>query len=625
MMHFIKINQAKFPSSFFTQIRNRICVIIFLMFVGINYSVAETFWIKTSGSDSTGVGTETLPWATLKHACENVPANEGHTIRLGEGVFMDVDRFDNSIIAPIIPENVSLIGAGMNKTTYIGGINVNKARSQIISDFTIDGTENTDSLKRYYQGLAIVIGDSLEIKNIRIQGFYGMGMELGRNSGLKNSSLHHCELINNGTPNRRGFGMRSGNLTDCKIHDNIFIEERGKGGEPWNTGDKIFTNVKVYNNKFTTHNDIAAGWSGQVIFNFEWWRVDCLNVEIYNNEFDGSLSLIDRDNRRENRTPFSIRVYNNRWTYTKRYGIEAGMSDFVVDHNYFHFGTNSDPDIGNGYMAVGQFSPYKHNNVKIHHNVIVDVPMYAFFNLIGDDTHIYNNTVIGSRSRVTPDFLKNVTPRFIVLDKGVQLEDYNIKNNVFLCDEGRMGKFMSFDETLPTNLNISSNIIFQSITGMSETMLALDGVEAPMVADPKFVTSGDRPDPYYKPASGSPCIDAGEVIPGITDGYEGTAPDIGASSGGFLSSASISKLNDDIQIYPNPTKNFLYISFNNTENIEYTLNIYDITGKVQKQVNGFKQHSNELISVDCSALNSGIYLVEFKSNKSRKVKKIVKK
>ncbi len=625
-MHFIKTSLAIISSSWIKQIKNGICIIIFLTYIGLNYSVAETFWVKTSGNDLTGIGSEDKPWATLKHACKSVPANLGHIIRLGEGVFMDADRLNNSVIAATIPENVSLVGEGMDKTTYVGRINSEKARNQIISDFTLDGTENTDNLVGYFQGLSIGTGDNLEIKNIRIKEFYGMGLELARVGGLKNSSLHHCEFINNGMPDKRGFGMRTGNLTDCEIHDNVFIEQRGRGGEPWNSGSKIFTNVKVYNNKFTTHADIKAGWNGQIIFNFEWWRVDCLNVEIFNNEFDGSLSLIDSDITRDNRTPFSVRVYNNRWTYTKRYGIESGLSDLVVDHNYFHFEKTPAPDTGNGYMAVGQFGTKLHNNIKIYHNVIVGVPLYAFSNIIGNSVHIYNNTVIASSPELTPDYLKNSTTSFIQLNKGVQMNNYNIKNNIFICDEARKGKFIAFDSTLPTNLNITSNLIQHSETGITETMLSLGGVENPIVADPKFIATGDSPYPYYKLSTGSPCINAGEMIPGITDGFEGSAPDIGAYSSGILSSSSSNKLNENIRIYPNPIDNVLNIRVTNATNLsEYAINVYDITGKLQKQLGTFNFPSSRVVSIDCSALKSGIYLIESRNSTIRILRKIIKK
>ncbi len=38
----------------------------------------------------------------------------------------------------------------------------------------------------------------------------------------------------------------------------------------------------------------------------------------------------------------------------------------------------------------------------------------------------------------------------------------------------------------------------------------------------------DQPNHDYRPAGGSPAIDAGQIIPGITDGYTGAAPDAGA-------------------------------------------------------------------------------------------------
>jgi hypothetical protein len=38
----------------------------------------------------------------------------------------------------------------------------------------------------------------------------------------------------------------------------------------------------------------------------------------------------------------------------------------------------------------------------------------------------------------------------------------------------------------------------------------------------------------FRLKAGSPCIDAGTVIPGITDGFKGSAPDIGAYEYGVV-------------------------------------------------------------------------------------------
>jgi len=45
---------------------------------------------------------------------------------------------------------------------------------------------------------------------------------------------------------------------------------------------------------------------------------------------------------------------------------------------------------------------------------------------------------------------------------------------------------------------------------------------------PKFTGGSGTLQQIYTPASGSPLLNGGIVIPGITDGYTGSAPNIGA-------------------------------------------------------------------------------------------------
>ncbi len=275
----------------------------------------QTYYVSVTGDDTTGNGSTGSPWRTLKKACLQVAADQGNTIQLGVGIFEDPERLTGNTSRAVLPKGVNLVGAGRTQTTYLGEIYVPDPGNQNISDFFMDGRENTTAAAAKFQGLIIqdasnnIQTSNVHVFNMRIEGFYGMGLQFGYWAGLKNSSLHDCELVNNGKHNTRGFGMSTGNMVDCNIYNNTFIEQRGKGGEPWNSGNRVFINVKVYNNTFTTHNDINAGWERQVVFNFEWWRVDCLNVEIYGNRFDGSLSLIDAVTPRTNKKPYSIRVY----------------------------------------------------------------------------------------------------------------------------------------------------------------------------------------------------------------------------------------------------------------------------------------------------------------------------
>ena len=79
---------------------------------------------------------------------------------------------------------------------------------------------------------------------------------------------------------------------------------------------------------------------------------------------------------------------------------------------------------------------------------------------------------------------------------------------------------------------------------------------------------------------------------------------------------SISELENNFQIYPNPVDDVLYI--NAKENIN-EVNIYNVVGV--KMTTDNRQQTT--VSVDMSNLNSGIYFVEVKTEKGNLIKKIV--
>lgn len=503
---------------------------IILMALGNQHLPGATYWVTTTGKDSNSGTSESAAWATLKYACSRVAADQGHTIRLGSGTFSDPGRLSSTNTPAILPRGVSLIGAGRTTTIYRGQINVPLVANQVIADFRLDGSENMLASTTYFTGLMIETGSGLEVRNLRIDGFHSMGLQFGIYDGLRGSVLRNCELINNGKHNERGFGMRTGNLTDCRIHDNLFREERGKGGEVWNSGNRSFTNVQVYGNTFATHNDSAAGWNGQQPFNFEWWNVDCLNVEVYGNTFDGSISLIDPPSPRANKTPFSVRIRNNTWMFTKRYAIEAGMRYLQIDNNYIHFGTSSDPDVGGGYGGIVNFGESGRGHALIHHNVFDNVPLYCIHNLDGDHVRICNNTALGGRSGQVPSHWQGDKPRFMTVGKNLNRAGWQIINNVFDCDPARPGNFMVLESSTPTPTaaTIRSNVVNQATSGMSSALLGQSTVEQVVTASPRFLASGSRPDPYFRLAWDSPLIDAGVVVTGVTGTHTGTAPDIGA-------------------------------------------------------------------------------------------------
>src|SRR5689334_782743 len=85
------------------------CLILVLFL--FQSSLANTYHISSTGSDGTGDGSAANPWKTLKYAVTRVAANQGHTIQVGAGTFVESGLVE-------VPLGVSIAGAGVDMTIF---------------------------------------------------------------------------------------------------------------------------------------------------------------------------------------------------------------------------------------------------------------------------------------------------------------------------------------------------------------------------------------------------------------------------------------------------------------------------------------------------------------------------
>jgi len=72
-------------------------------------------------------------------------------------------------------------------------------------------------------------------------------------------------------------------------------------------------------------------------------------------------------------------------------------------------------------------------------------------------------------------------------------------------------------------------------------------------------------------------------------------------------SNSISEIDGNIKLFPNPTEHILYLE---TDDTEFTLSLYDLSGKTI-----FKNHyKNNKVEIDLNNFSSGTYLIKYQSN-----------
>jgi hypothetical protein len=184
--------------------------------------------------------------------------------------------------------------------------------------------------------------------------------------------------------------------------------------------------------------------------------------------------------------------------YTQRHST-AGS---VVRRNWVH-GCHTDPWLGrDGPGGIGIRGDDRTRRLTVHHNVVWDCGEKGIV-VKGDGNGVFNNTVlhVGAGGQVGHHIVLLSGPERA--DKGpAPLQEQNVHteavNNIARAVSGGPSR------PLPQGARLEANY---------------DGDAPPLLG----TWEGD-----FRPRGGSPLVDAGVVVPGVTDGYVGPAPDIGA-------------------------------------------------------------------------------------------------
>jgi hypothetical protein len=183
----------------------------------------------------------------------------------------------------------------------------------------------------------------------------------------------------------------------------------------------------------------------------------------------------------------------------------------IVCYNWVH---NCHPEIENGKnIGLGIRSDDQCRNMSVHHNVVWDIGLDGIV-MKGEYHKIYNNTTLHSK----PEF------RF--------------GNSIRMDTEPEPYKAWRMDSPLFSEQNAHS-LVFNNLTGLirAEFRKSTPFIHCSNAIHNELNYAPELRDPGrfdFRPKADSSLIDAGISMPGLTDNFEGEAPEIGAYEHGGI-------------------------------------------------------------------------------------------
>jgi hypothetical protein len=183
-----------------------------------------------------------------------------------------------------------------------------------------------------------------------------------------------------------------------------------------------------------------------------------------------------------------------------------------------------------------------------------------------------------------------------------------IKINTFSSTIANRGDL--FVDTNFKNPSISKNLFFN---------IDAFGTDA-LNTNPKLKNEGQKPTPYFELNTGSLAIDAGQIIAGITDGFTGTNPDIGAYEMTNLILKNEPEKNDSIIVFPNPNKGHEVILKGIKS--KTIIELFTISGLNIPLKQRFIDNETMILDVKDN-LMAGVYILLIRDNLTQITKKLI--
>jgi hypothetical protein len=504
----------------------RVLTIITLLFLLSGSVVANDYYVNPTGNDTSGNGSAGSPWKTLKYAVSTVSANQGHTIHLSSGVFIESGPIN-------LPAGINISGAGRDQTVikaqssfFYNPVNPGYSYEKyLIRLFEYNPTQGNQTLKNFkidgdnkqlHGGIYVKFRNNVTIEGLEVTGtnFNGIWFFDVKDSKIIDTRFINCSW------GSEGYSVGALNLGNVErvLIDNVYIDEdTGYGIKA--IGPSGYNNVielRILNSHVTV-NPYGLWNNGQAPnIAIELWQVDLVKCEIANTYVDNTISLVN-SNANPSTGVQTIRVHHNVLDMEARangagYGIELTIHDAEVDHNYIHKGS---------YAIANWDNPME--NWEIHHNTFYAISGTYPGEIVRSqwsglhNVNFYNNTI---------EFDSDKTTNVIGLYGGTS-ENINVKNNLIVDSNPTVhnyypSSFVHLENSASLSLLTVQNNLFKDLPIGSVSGTYSDNISN---IDPGVTKVGVRPSPYYVPNTSSPLIDAGLNIGQV---FDGIAPDIGA-------------------------------------------------------------------------------------------------
>lgn len=497
-------------------------IILLLFIVCFQFSFAATYYVSTSGNDGND-GSQGSPWRTLRYAVTRVAANQGHTINIAAGTYVESGPFT-------VPTGVSVNGAGIDRTIiksassfffnpafpgfatdkFLMNLNSGNASNgnQSLRNFTLDGDG-----KKLHGGIYVYNRSNVLIEDVKVQytNFVGIWLWDVSDSALKGVVLRDCSW---GSTGWAAGALALGSINRVDIDRLDVNESTGYGVKALGPGghNKIF-NLVIHDSRVSVNP--AGKWNDGKAPNItiELFSVHLQDCEIYNTYIDNHVSLVNTTLPSQGRR--SIRMHHNVFDLVTRsggggYGLELSVNDAEIDHNYFFKGKYG---IVNWDNAVG--------NWEIHHNVFYGIHNYypgetlrsqrsGFHNV-----KFYNNTIE----------MEGTETSSVMSCYGGASNNIDIKNNLIVNSNTGYTWFPNKLIHLENGASVSGLQVGNNLLHKLPIGSIAGQYVSNLLVDPLINKTGARPTPYYQPTAASPAIDKGVNV-GLP--YLGSAPDIGA-------------------------------------------------------------------------------------------------